>query len=218
MDIDKEKIMKEQRLRMINDHLSARGIKDRRVLEIMGNLKREKFVSSKYLTDSYGDHPIPIGHNQTISQPYIVALMSELCEFSGDEKVLEIGSGSGYQTAILSSLSNRVFSIERIKPLAERAKRILSELGCDNVTVIHNDGYNGFIEEAPFDVIMLTAAPEKIPAELINQLADGGKLVAPVGSRTQQLIRIKKICGNIISETITYVTFVPMVQGCSTID
>jgi protein-L-isoaspartate(D-aspartate) O-methyltransferase len=185
----------------------------------MGNLKREKFIPSKYMTDSYGDHPVPIGHNQTISQPYIVALMSELCEFNGDEKVLEIGSGSGYQTAILSGLANRVFSIERIKPLAVRAKKILNELGCDNVAIIHNDGYNGFIEEAPFDVIMLTAAPEKIPADLINQLAESGRLVAPVGdSRTQQLIRLKKICGEIVSETITYVTFVPMVKGCSTVD
>ena len=218
MNINKEKILKEQRLRMINDHLSARGIRDRRVLEIMGNLKRENFVPSKYMADSYGDHPIPIGHHQTISQPYIVALMSELCEFSGDEKVLEIGSGSGYQTAILSGLANRVFSIERIRPLAERAKKILSELECNNVTVIHNDGYNGFIEEAPFDVILLTAAPEKIPAELISQLTDAGRLIAPVGSRTQQLVRLKKICGEIISETITYVTFVPMVKGCSTND
>jgi protein-L-isoaspartate(D-aspartate) O-methyltransferase len=219
MNINQEDILKKQRLKMINDHLSARGIKDRRVLEIMGNLEREKFVPSKYTADSYGDHPIPIGHDQTISQPYIVALMSELCEFNGDEKVLEIGSGSGYQAAILSGLANRVFSIERIKPLADRARKILNELGCDNVTVIHNDGYDGFIEEAPFDVILLTAAPEKIPAELINQLSEAGRLVAPVGgSRTQQLIRVKKICGQIISETITYVTFVPMVKGCSTID
>ncbi|MCL1864976.1 MAG: protein-L-isoaspartate(D-aspartate) O-methyltransferase [Spirochaetes bacterium] len=215
MNIDKENIMKAQRLKMVNDHLIARGIKDRRVLEIMGNIQREKFIPSKYIFDSYGDHPVPIGHNQTISQPYIVALMSELCEFSGDEKVLEIGSGSGYQAAILSALSNRVFSIERIKPLAENAKNILKELGCDNVTVIHDDGYNGFIEEAPFDIIMLTAAPETIPVALIDQLADGGRLIAPVGNRTQQLIRLKKVSGEIISETITYVTFVPMIKGCS---
>ena len=212
---NKEKIMKEQRDKMINDHLIARGIRDRQVLEIMRNLPREKFVKSEHIVNSYGDHPLPIGHNQTISQPYIVALMSELCEFEGSEKVLEIGSGSGYQSAILSGLANKVFSIERIKPLAERAKKILEELGCNNVTVIHGDGYDGITHEAPFDVIMLTAAPEKIPAALINQLADGGKLIAPVGDRTQQLVRLKKICGQIVSETITYVAFVPMVKGCS---
>ncbi|MCL1833391.1 MAG: protein-L-isoaspartate(D-aspartate) O-methyltransferase [Leptospirales bacterium] len=182
----------------------------------MENLQREKFIPPKYIVDSYGDYPIPIGHNQTISQPYIVALMSELCEFNGNEKVLEIGCGSGYQTAILSTLSKRVFSIERIKPLAENAEKILKELGCDNVTVIHGDGYNGLIEEAAFDVIMLTAAPETIPIALIDQLAEGGKLVAPIGNRTQQLIKLKKISGDIISETITYVTFVPMIKGCST--
>ena len=208
--------MREQRLKMIKEHLIARGIGDRRVLEIMGNLQRERFVPSKYVKDSYGDHPISIGYNQTISQPYIVALMSELCEFSGNEKVLEIGSGSGYQSAVLSALSSRVFSIERIKPLAERAKKVLKELGCGNVTVIHNDGYNGFIEEAPFDVIMLTAAPGTIPAALIEQLADGGKLVAPVGgSLSQKLIRLKKVSGDVISETITFVSFVPMIKGRS---
>ncbi|MCL2154857.1 MAG: protein-L-isoaspartate(D-aspartate) O-methyltransferase [Leptospirales bacterium] len=215
MNLTKENIMKEQRDKMINDHLIARGIRDRHVLEIMRNLQREKFIPSKHIVNSYGDHPIPIGHNQTISQPYIVALMSELCEFCGDENVLEIGCGSGYQAAVLSSLSHRVFSIERIKPLAERAKNILKELECNNVTVIHGDGYNGFIEEAPFDIIMLTAAPEKIPIALIDQLADGGRLVAPVGDRIQQLIRLKKICGKIVSENITYVTFVPMIKGCS---
>jgi len=215
MNINKEQIMKEQRDKMINDHLIARGIKDRHVLEIMRNLPREKFVSSQHIVNSYGDHPLPIGHSQTISQPYIVALMSELCEFDGSEKVLEIGSGSGYQSAILSALANKVFSIERIKPLAERAKKILEELGCNNVTVIHGDGYAGLTGEAPFDVIMLTAAPEKIPAPLIDQLADRGRLIAPVGDRIQQLIRIKKICGQITTETITYVTFVPMIKGYS---
>jgi protein-L-isoaspartate(D-aspartate) O-methyltransferase len=213
MKINKESIMKDQRNWMIKEHLMARGIYDKRVLAIMSNLARERFVPSKYMVDSYGDHPIPIGHNQTISQPYIVALMSELCEFKGDEKVLEIGCGSGYQAAILSALAGSIFSLERIKPLAENASLILEELGCSNVKVIHSDGFNGLPDEAPFDVILLTAAPESIPQELINQLADGGRLVAPEGSTVQQLVRLRKKSGIITNETITYVSFVPMLKG-----
>ncbi len=213
MKIDKEKIMKDQRRWMINEHLIARGISDKKVLDVMSNLTREKFVPSKYMVDSYGDHPIPIGHNQTISQPYIVALMSELCEFKGEEKVLEIGCGSGYQAAILSALAANVFSLERIKPLAENAVLILEELGCSNVKVIHSDGFDGLPGEAPFDVILLTAAPENIPQTLIDQLADGGRLVAPEGNTVQQLVRLKKESGKLTSETITYVSFVPMLKG-----
>jgi len=213
MKLDKDSIMKDQREWMIKEHLIARGISDQRVLEVMKNLQREKFVPSKYMVDSYGDHPIPIGHNQTISQPYIVALMSELCEFKGAEKVLEIGCGSGYQSAILSALAGKIFSIERIKPLAENAEKILKELECTNVKVIHSDGFNGLPEEAPFDVILLTAAPEVIPQNLINQLAENGRLIAPEGKTVQQLVRLRKKSGKIESETITYVSFVPMVKG-----
>ncbi len=213
MKLDKESIMKNQRERMVNEHLIARGIADKRILEVMSNLPREKFVPDKYLIDSYGDHPIPIGHNQTISQPYIVALMSELCELNSDEKVLEIGCGSGYQAAILSTLAGKVFSIERIKPLALNAEKTLKQFGCENVTVIHNDGYKGLESEAPFDVIILTAAPEKIPQALIEQLSENGRLVAPVGNTIQQLIRLRKHKGEVTSETITYVSFVPMVEG-----
>ncbi len=216
MKIDKEAIMKTQRELMVNDHLIARGISDKRVLDIMGKLQREKFVPSKYLVDSYGDHPIPIGYNQTISQPYIVALMSEICALKGDEKVLEIGCGSGYQAAVLSALAAQVFSIERIKPLAESAEKLLKEIGCDNVKVIHNDGYNGLIEEAPFDAIILTAAPEEIPKNLIDQLAEGGRLAAPVGNTVQQLLLLRKKSGEILSDTITYVSFVPMLKGVNT--
>lgn len=215
MNIDKESVMKNQREWMIKEHLIARGITDKRVLEIMGRLKREEFIPSKYLVDSYGDHPIPIGHNQTISQPYIVALMSQLCEFKGDEKVLEIGCGSGYQAAILSALAGKVFSIERISQLAGHAESLLSGLGCGNVKVIHGDGYKGLAEEAPFDVILITAAPEKIPQTLIDQLSEGGRLIAPVGNTVQQLVKLLKKSGEINSETITYVSFVPMVEGCN---
>lgn len=213
MEIDQESIMKNQRDWMIKEHLAARGITDKRVLEVMGRLQREKFVPSKYMVDSYGDHPIPIGHNQTISQPYIVALMSELCEFKGNEKVLEIGCGSGYQAAILSELAGKVFSIERIKSLAESAAATLQELGCGNVKVIHNDGYKGLEEESPFDVILLTAAPEIIPQPLIDQLAEGGRLIAPVGNTVQELIKLTKKSGIIITDNITYVSFVPMLKG-----
>jgi protein-L-isoaspartate(D-aspartate) O-methyltransferase len=213
MKIDQESVMKDQRDWMIKEHLAARGITDKRVLEVMGRLQREKFVPSKYMVDSYGDHPIPIGHNQTISQPYIVALMSELCEFKGNEKVLEIGCGSGYQAAILSELAGKVFSIERIKSLAESAAATLQELGCGNVKVIHNDGYKGLEEESPFDVIILTAAPETIPQPLIDQLAEGGRLIAPVGNTVQELIKLTKKSGIIITDNITYVSFVPMLKG-----
>jgi len=213
MKIDQESVMKEQRDWMIKEHLAARGITDKRVLEVMGRLQRERFVPSKYMVDSYGDHPIPIGHNQTISQPYIVALMSELCEFKGNEKVLEIGCGSGYQAAILSELAGKIFSIERIKPLAESAAAILKELGCENVKVIHNDGYKGLEEESPFDVILLTAAPETIPQPLIDQLAEGGRLIAPVGNTVQELIKLTKKSGAVITDNITYVSFVPMLKG-----
>lgn len=213
MKIDEEKIMKNQRDWMIKEHLIARGITDKRILEVMGRLQREKFVPSKYMVDSYGDHPIPIGHNQTISQPYIVALMSQLCELTGKEKVLEIGCGSGYQSAILSELAGQVFSIERIRPLAEQADLLLKKFGYLNVKVIHNDGFIGLEAEAPFDVIILTAAPEAIPQPLIDQLSEGGRLVAPVGDSIQQLIRLKKTSSQISSETITYVSFVPMLKG-----
>jgi len=213
MKIDKNKIMQDQRELMIKDHLIARGIKDRRVLDVMGRLQREMFVPPKYIVDSYGDHPIPIGYNQTISQPYIVALMSELCEFTGNEKVLEIGSGSGYQSAVLSSLADKVFSIERIKELVKEAEKNLRELGCNNVKIIHNDGFKGLDEEAPFDVILLTAAPVNIPHILEEQLSDGGRLIAPVGDAVQQLIRMRKISGEVTRETITYVSFVPMLEG-----
>ena len=215
MKIDKDSIMKDQREWMIKEHLIARGISDKKVLEVMGRLQREKFIPSKYMVDSYGDHPIPIGHNQTISQPYIVALMSELCEFKGDEKVLEIGCGSGYQAAILSELAGKVFSMERVKSLADNAEKILKELGYENVKVILRDGFNGIIEEAPFDVIVLTAAPEVIPQPLIDQLSEGGRLIAPVGNTVQQLIKLRKKSGIVTSETITYVSFVPMLKGCN---
>ncbi len=213
MGIDKKEIMKQQRERMIREHISSRDISDQRVIDAMRETERELFIQEKYFIDAYGDHPLPIGHGQTISQPYIVALMSQLCEFTGEEKVLEIGCGSGYQAAILSRLAKEIYSIERIDALAQKAGQILSDTGCLNVKVIHGDGFEGLPDEAPFDVILLTAAPDRIPQKLIDQLADNGRLIAPVGESIQKLIKIVRKGENILSEVITYVRFVPMVKG-----
>ncbi len=198
---------------MIDEHLKARGITDQRVLDAMSSIKREHFISDKYIVEAYGDHPVPIGSSQTISQPYIVALMSELCECRGTEKVLEIGCGSGYQAAILSRLAAEVFSIERIGSLAESAGKRLDKEGCTNVTVIHGDGFEGLPDRAPFDVIIVTAAPVTIPGRLIDQLADNGRLIAPVGDSVQKLLRITKSGGSLITEDFAFVRFVPMVRG-----
>jgi len=205
--------MKGMRELMVKTQIEARGVTDPRVLEAMRNVERHKFVPSYDPASAYGDHPLPIGHGQTISQPYIVALMTELCELNGSEKVLEIGTGSGYQAAILSLLAKEVYSIEIVEPLGKSAKKRLEELGYKNVHVRIGDGYRGWPEEAPFDVIMLTAAPPRIPETLIEQLADGGILVAPEGDFSQELIKITKNGKNITKKTITYVRFVPMVHG-----
>jgi protein-L-isoaspartate(D-aspartate) O-methyltransferase len=213
MAIDKKEIMKQQRVSMIRDHLTSRDLTDQRVIEALRSTERELFIQEKYFIDAYGDHPLPIGHGQTISQPYIVALMSQLCEFTGNEKVLEIGCGSGYQAAILSNLAGEVYSIERIEALAKKAEKLLADTGCKNVKVIHGDGFEGYPEAAPFDVILLTAAPDRIPQKLIDELADEGRLIAPVGDSVQKLVKIVKSGGNIHTDVVTYVRFVPMVKG-----
>lgn len=215
MSIDRKEIMKQQRERMIKEHLTSRDITDIRVIEAMREIERELFIPEKYFIDAYGDHPLPIGHGQTISQPYIVALMSQLCEFTGTEKVLEIGCGSGYQAAVLSRLAKEIYSIERIEALACRAEKLLSESGCDNVKVIHGDGFEGYQEAAPFDVILLTAAPDRIPQKLIDELAEEGRLIAPVGESVQKLVKIIRRGVNIYTDVITYVRFVPMVRGAN---
>lgn len=198
---------------MLDEHLKARGIDDPRVLEAMSSIKRENFIPGKYLVEAYGDHPVPIGSNQTISQPYIVALMSQMCGFTGTEKVLEIGCGSGYQAAVLSRLAAEVYSIERIKTLVESSRIRLEMEGCTNVTVIHGDGYEGLPDKSPFDVIIVTAAPVVIPEKLIGQLAENGRLVVPVGDTVQKLLRLTRRDGQIVTEDFAYVRFVPMVKG-----
>jgi len=204
--------MEQLRKQMVKNQIEARGVTSPSVLKALSKVERHLFVPKAHLDDAYADHPLPIGKGQTISQPYIVALMSELCELNGNEKVLEIGTGSGYQAAVLSHLAESVYSMEIVPSLGKAAMKRLKDLGYDNVTVQIGDGYKGWPEEAPFDVIILTASPPEIPQTLFDQLKEGGVLVAPEGDYVQQLVKIKKENGRIIKKTITYVRFVPMVH------
>ncbi len=205
--------MEKLRELMVKNQIEARGVSDERVLNAMRKVERHRFVPGQHITSAYEDHPLPIGHGQTISQPYIVALMTELCELNGNEKVLEIGTGSGYQAAVLSLLAKEVFSIEIVSPLGQSARQKLAELGCHNVQIRIGDGYLGWPEESPFDVIILTASPPKIPQSLIEQMAEGGILVAPEGDYSQELVKITRKNGKITRRTVTYVRFVPMIHG-----
>lgn len=183
-----------QRARMINSHLMARGITDERVLKTMATVPRHLFVDEGIQDQAYSDKPLPIGSRQTISQPYIVGLMTEALELKGTEKVLEIGTGCGYQTAILAELADRVFSIERIASLAFRAQKTLDSLHYYNILIRAGDGTYGWSEESPFDAIIATAGAPKIPETLKEQLAVGGKLVIPIGSQSSQtLLRITRM-------------------------
>jgi len=179
------------RERMVKNQLVARGIKDERVLQAMGKIPRHLFIEDALYGEAYNDHPVPIGEKQTISQPYIVALMTEALELKGDENTLEIGTGSGYQTAILAELSSRVYTIERIKSLLGNARKLLSQLGYDNILFKAFDGTLGWKEYAPFDAIMVTAGAPHIAKPLIDQLADNGRMIIPVGDRySQELIKV----------------------------
>lgn len=179
---------KKQRIRMVDAQLRARSISDARVLKLMETMPRHLFVDEGLIDKAYNDSPLPIGEKQTISQPYIVALMTEALALKGRERVLEIGTGSGYQTAILAKLADRVFSIERVATLAARARRILDRLSCYNVAIRVGDGSYGWKEEAPFDAIITTAAAPLVPRYLVEQLSPGGCLVVPVGSRDVQTL------------------------------
>ncbi|MDD5723991.1 MAG: protein-L-isoaspartate(D-aspartate) O-methyltransferase [Syntrophales bacterium] len=183
-----------QRTRMINTQLVARGISDERVSKAMSDVPRHLFVDEGLQDQAYSDSPLPIGSRQTISQPYIVALMTEALELKGTEKVLEIGTGCGYQTAILAELAERVLSIERIATLAFRAQRTLDSLGYYNILIRVGDGTYGWSEEAPFDAIITTAGAPKIPKPLTGQLAVGGRLIIPVGDRNSQtLLKVTRL-------------------------
>ncbi|BCB97328.1 protein-L-isoaspartate O-methyltransferase [Dissulfurispira thermophila] len=197
---------------MVDYQLIPRGIKDERVLAAMRKVPRHLFVPDFVRHSAYDDMALPIGDDQTISQPYMVAVMTELLELKGDEKILEIGTGSGYQAAILAELSREVYTIERIFTLAEEARKRLTTLGYENVCVIVGDGTKGFEEKSPFDRIIITAATPKIPEPLINQLKEGGIIVAPVGERfSQVLIKCKKEKGMLIEEYHTPCVFVPLI-------
>ena len=181
-----------QRRQMVEYQLRDRGIKDERVLAAMSKVPRHQFVNMSWRDWSYRDRPLPIGHSQTISQPYIVAYMTETAEISPEDKVLEIGTGCGYQAAILGEIAQEVYLIEIIPKLAERARRTLNQLGYKNIKVKTGDGYQGWIENAPYDAIIVTAAPEHIPQPLIGQLATNGKMLIPVGTWYQNMVVIKK--------------------------
>lgn len=198
-----------QRLQMVKQ-LRARGIQNRGVLKAMSKVPRHRFVAASEADIAYGDHPLPLSHNQTISQPYIVAYMTEAASISSNEKVLEIGTGSGYQAAVLGDLAKEVYTIEIIPELSERARKTLSELGYKNVHVKTGNGYQGWAEHAPYDAIVVTAAPDRIPEALVNQLALNGKMVIPVGTWNQEMLVIKKTQDGLIENRTIPVRFVPM--------
>ncbi len=206
----------EQRRRMVSEQIEARGVRQPEVLEAMRAVPRHLFVPAESAAYAYRDSPLPIGYGQTISQPYIVAYMTELLRVGQGDKVLEIGTGSGYQAAVLARLAASVYSIEIVAPLGERAAKLLRELGCRNVEVRIGDGYQGWPEQAPFDRIILTAAPPEIPKSLLEQLKPGGRLVAPVGAGpfAQDLVVVEKsAAGKLTTRKVLPVAFVPMVPG-----
>ncbi|NOI82886.1 protein-L-isoaspartate(D-aspartate) O-methyltransferase [Vibrio tubiashii] len=195
------------------DFLVASGIQDQKVLDAIYRLPREQFVSQAMMHQAYDNNALPIGQGQTISQPYIVAKMTEILGLTRQSKVLEVGTGSGYQTAVLAQLVDHVFSIERIKALQWEAKRRLKQLDIYNVSTKHGDGWQGWAAKAPFDAIIVTAAAESVPAALLAQLAEGGVMVIPVGNEEQQLLKITRSSDDYLSEVIEMVRFVPLVAG-----
>ena len=202
-----------KRTLMVDEQIEARGISDEKVLEAMRSVVRHLFVPAIWRFMAYADRPLGIGYGQTISQPYIVAYMTEAALLAPGDKVLEIGTGSGYQAAILAEIVGDVYTIEIVELLAESSEKRLKGLGYTNIFVRYGDGYKGWPEEAPFDAIVVTAAPAAIPEELVGQLKVGGRMVIPVGSFYQQLYRITKTENGTKKETLLPVRFVPMVHG-----
>jgi len=200
-----------QRTGMVESQFRARDIRDERVLAAMARVPRHLFVPESERDAAYDDRPLPIGHGQTISQPYIVAYMTQALEIRRSDRVLEIGTGSGYQAAVLAELAGQVFTMEIVEPLAERSRATLAGLGYRNVEVRTGNGYLGWPEEAPFDRIIVTAAPEAVPPALEAQLAEGGIMVIPVGAPTQVLTVIRRTAGGLTTEQTLPVLFVPMV-------
>ncbi|HTH19933.1 MAG TPA: protein-L-isoaspartate(D-aspartate) O-methyltransferase [Candidatus Udaeobacter sp.] len=203
-----------QRQRMVEQQLKPRGIKDERVLAAMTKVPREEFIPLDARADAYEDGPLPIGYDQTISQPYVVAFMTEQLRPKQNDRVLEIGSGSGYQAAILAELMAEVYTVEIVPPLGKTAEATLKRLGYKNVHIKVGDGYKGWPEEAPFDAIIVTCAPEKVPQPLVDQLEEGGRMVIPVGERfAQQLHLFEKKNGQLKESVTLPVRFVPMLRS-----
>jgi len=201
------------RQRMVREQIVARGIKDQKVIQAMIKVPRHLFVPEAYERMAYEDRPLPIGEGQTISQPYIVGLMTELLELSPNTKVLEIGTGSGYQAAILAELVKEVYTIEIVEILGQTASQLIKYLGYKNIHTKIGDGYKGWPEKAPFDAIIVTCAPSDIPKPLENQLKEGGKMIIPLGgSIVQELILFEKKNGELIKKVVAPVRFVPMVR------
>lgn len=200
-----------KRYQMVKEQIQYRGIKDSLVLKAMLKVPRHLFVPEYLKSQAYQDYPLPIGEGQTISQPYIVAFMTEALQLKGNEKVLEIGTGSGYQAAVLAEIAGQVYTIEIIPTLGHRAAELLKKLGYQNVHVVIGDGYRGLPDQAPFDAIIVTAAPEHIPQPLIDQLKPSGRMVIPVGDFYQELVLVtKKSDGSIQQQALLPVRFVPM--------
>jgi protein-L-isoaspartate(D-aspartate) O-methyltransferase len=200
------------RERMVKNQLIPRGIADENVLRAMGKVQRHFFVEEALVGEAYNDHPLPIGHKQTISQPYIVALMTEALELTGKEKVLEIGTGSGYQTAILAELADSVYTVERIEPLLEKSKDLLQSLGYKNIYFKAYDGTLGWEDFAPFDAIIVTAGAPKVPDPLLKQLADGGRMIIPIGNKySQDLIKVTRVKDRFVEENLGGCRFVDLI-------
>jgi len=198
------------RREMVATQIEARGVRDPRVLDALRRVERHRFVPERLRASAYEDRPLPIGHGQTISQPYIVAVMTEEARVKPGARVLEIGTGSGYQAAVLAVLAGQVYTIEIVEPLAREAAARLEALGYANVSVRAGDGYRGWPERAPFDAILVTAAPPEIPQPLLDQLAVGGRLVAPVGEGVQELVVVERTAAGLQRRRILPVRFVPM--------
>ena len=202
---------------MVKRQIIARGVKNEHVITAMYTVPRHLFVPESNRSKAYDDTPLPIGSGQTISQPYIVAFMSEALDLKPDDRILEIGTGSGYQAAVLAEIVKEVYSIEIIPVIGNRASKLLDEMGYTNIHIKVDDGYKGWPEKGPFDAVIVTCAPDKIPQTLIDQLREGGKIIIPVGSQysAQHLIRGVKQKGRLITENVLPVRFVPMVRGDS---